>query len=293
MSLRKSVKRRSNWYIYLLTFMVMSLIVSFVIYNIWDFLFPAENLPAMSTSADYRPDASFNTTFLLMLSENKGAVPDYYMLLRYLPGNESIVLVPIKSNLYSEVGNLRGTLTEHYTDGGAGGAMHAIQNAIGINPDHYIKFDKDSFIGFLDEAGFTPVNIPFDLEGGAVQFTAGSYELTGEDLYNYITYPEYDQGEDYRCMVQGQVVANFINRNSRNLTIPQLQSLFTRILNTTDTGLDFSDFVQNQQAYLFTTQNSFNIADYYIPIGTTNQNGHFIISETAEATIRDRFGLNQ
>ncbi|MCL2637258.1 MAG: LCP family protein [Oscillospiraceae bacterium] len=288
MSLKKSIKRRSNWYIYLLTFMIMSLIVSFVIYNIWDFLFPAENLPAMSTSADYRPDASFNATFLLMLSENKGAVPDYYMLLNYRPGDEAILVVPVKSNLYAEVGYMRGTLTEHYLDGGAGGVMHAIQNSLGVEADHYIKFDKDSFIGFLDEAGFTPVNVPYDLNGGAVDFLAGSYEFTGEDLYNYITYPDYEQGEDYRFMVQGVAVANFINKNSRNLSVPQLQSLFYRILNT-DTSLDFNDFVQNQQAYMFTTQNSFNLADYYVPIGTTNSSGHFTVSETAAATIRDRF----
>ena len=272
--------------------MIMSLIVSFVIYNIWDFLFPAENLPAMTSSADYRPDASYDTTFLLMLSENKGAVPEYYMLMSYRPGNESIVLVPIKESLYAEVGFSRGTLTTHYGDGGSRGVMLAIQNALGIRTDHYIKFDKDSFIGFLDEAGFTPINIPYDLESEEINFLAGSYEFAGEDLYNYITYPDYGQGEDYRCMVQGLAVAGFINRNSSNLTVPQLQSLFTRILNTTDTNLDFQDFVKNQPAFVFTTQNSFNIADYYIPIGSYDSGGSFFISDTAAATIRDRFGIS-
>jgi len=290
---RKQIRRRSNWYIYLLTFMVMSLIVSFVIYNIWDALFPARNLPAMaSTSADYRPDASFNATFLLMLSESKGAVPEYYMLLNYRPGDEAIVLVPIQANLYSEVGNLRGTLTAHYIDGGAGGVMHAIQNAISINPDHYIKFDKNSFIGFFDEAGSTPINIPHDLRHGELRFSAGFNELSGEELYNYLTFPDYEQSEDYRYRIQGLAIANFINRNSSNLTIPQIQTLFSRILNNTDTGLEFLDFVNNQQAYVFTSQNSFNIADSYVPAGTTDMNGNFFITDTAAATIRDRFGLN-
>jgi anionic cell wall polymer biosynthesis LytR-Cps2A-Psr (LCP) family protein len=274
--------------------MIMSLIVSFVIYNIWDYLFPAQNLPAMTSSADYRPDASFNATFVLMLSERKGAVPDYYMLLNYRPGDEAILLVPLKENLYAAAGNsLQGSLTEHYEDGGARGVMLAVQNALGIRPDHYIKFDKDSFIGFLDEAGFTPVKISYDLIGEEMQFLAGDYEFKGEDLYNYITYPEFDQGDGFHCKVQGMAIANFINRNSMNLTIPQLQSLFTRILNTTDTSLEFSDFVQNQQAYLFTTQNSYNTADYYIPIGTTDSSNYFFISDTAAATIRDRFGIGQ
>jgi anionic cell wall polymer biosynthesis LytR-Cps2A-Psr (LCP) family protein len=271
----------------------MSLIVVFVVYNIWDALFPARNLPAMaSTSADYRPDASFNTTFLLMLSENKGAVPDYYMLLNYRPGDESIVLVPLNPNLFAVVGNLRGTLTEHYNDGGAPAVMFAVRNALQVTAEHYIKFDKNSFIGFFEEAGRTPVNIPHDLSYGEIRFSAGLFELTGEDLYNYITFPDYEQGEDYRFMIHGLAIANFINRNSNNLTVPEVQTLFSRILNTTDTSLEFLDFVNNQQAYMFTSRNSFSIADYYIPNGTTDEDGSFIIAETAVTTIRDRFGMN-
>ncbi|MDR2532421.1 MAG: LCP family protein [Oscillospiraceae bacterium] len=273
--------------------MIMSLICTFVVYNMWDFLFPAKNLPSMaSTSGDFLPDASFNTTFLLMLSENKGSVPEYYMLLNYRPRDEVIVLVPIKKNLYAEVGNVRGALTEHYVQGGAGGVILALRNSIGVGAERYIKFDKDSFIGFFDEAGNTPVNIPYDLRGGIIEFFAGSHELTGEELYNYITFHEYNQGEDYRFMIHGLAVSNFINKNSNNLLVSQMQILFSRILNTTDTNLEFADFLRNQQAYLFTTQNSFNIADYYIPTGNTDENGNFIIAETAAATIRDRFGMS-
>jgi len=294
MSIRKQVRKRSNWYIYLLTFMIMFMVCSFVVYNIWDFLFPAKNLPAMArASADYRPDASFDTTFLLMMSENKGTIPVYYMLLNYRPRDEVITLVPVERNLYAEVGNIRGTLNAHYIQGGADGVMLALRNSLGVSTDHYIKFDKDSFISFFNAAGYTPVRIPYDLRGGEIEFLAGSYDLKGDDLYDYITYPDYNQGDYYRLMLHGLTISNFINKNSSNISITALQNLFSIILNTTDTSLEFSDFTKNQQAYLYTTQNSFDIADYYVPIGNTDENGVFVISETAIESIRGRFGMNR
>ena len=293
MPAKRTVRRRSNWYIYVLTFLITFVILSFVIYNIWDYIFPERNISAMSSGSpgDYRPDASFNTTLLLMMSEEKGGIPEYYMLLNYRPRDEMIVLVPVKKNLYAEVGNTKGTLTDIYKSGGSEGAVYAMKNVFGITCEHYIKFDRDSFIGFFDETGYTPVNIPYRLTGGAVDFDAGSYEFDGEALYDYLTYPEYDQGEDYRYMIHGLTVSNFINKNSRSLSVTRLQTLFNKILNTTDTNLEFSVFTKKQQAYLYTTQNSFNIADYYIPSGTTNDEGIFTVAENSAATILERFGV--
>ena len=294
MAVKKATRKRSNWYIYLLTFVITFVMLSFVVYNIWEYLFPAKNLPAMTgSSSDNRPDAVFNTTFLLMLSENKGGVPDYYMLMNYRPRDEEIVLIPVKKNLLSTVRGEQGILTDFYISDGSDGVITAIKNAFGVECEHYIKFDKSSFISFFNTAGTTPVNIPSDLRESEIEFLAGSYEFSGEDLYNYITYPEYNQGEDYRLMIHGHAVSNFINKNSRNLTVSEMQSLFTKILNTTDTSLDFLDFTKNQQVYMYTTQNSFNIADYYIPNGTVDEYGQFSVSENTVATIKERFGFKK
>ncbi|MCL2077625.1 MAG: LCP family protein [Oscillospiraceae bacterium] len=296
MSFKKAVRKRSNWYIYLLTFMITFVILSFVIYNIRDYLFPARNFPVTSgSSMDIRPDASFNSTTLLMLSENKGGIPEYYMLLNYRPRDEVILLVPLRTNLYATAGNVSGTLNDVYRSSGSGGVMAALRTAVGVECDHYIKFDKSSFIGFVDSLGTAPVNIPYNLTGeGGMDFYVGPQELSGEALYNYITYPDFNNpGEDYRYTVQGTAISNLINKNSRNLSVIQLQTLFNKILNTTDTSLEFADFTKNQHAYLYTTQNSFNIADYYIPSGTTDEAGYFNLSENAVATIWDRFGMRE
>jgi anionic cell wall polymer biosynthesis LytR-Cps2A-Psr (LCP) family protein len=272
--------------------LITFIILSFVIYNIWDYLFPARSNPTMvSASLDFRPDAAFDATFLFMLSERKGGIPDYYMLLNYRPRDEVIILVPVRRNLSAEVGRERGTLTDHYVSNGARGAMLAIENALGVKTEHYIKFDRESFIGFFDTLGFTPVNIPYDLKDGEIEFPAGSYEMAGAELYGYITFPDYNQGEDYRSTIHGHVISNFINRNTRNLTVTQLQTLFNRILNNTDTNLVFADFTRNQQVFLFTTQNSFDIADFYVLSGFEGDDGMFVPSETSLFILRDRLGF--
>jgi anionic cell wall polymer biosynthesis LytR-Cps2A-Psr (LCP) family protein len=244
------------------------------------------------SSRDYRPDTSFNTTFLLMLSENKGGAPDYYMLMNYRPRDEVILLVPLRESLYAVVGDARGTLSDIYWSGGSESVVLAVKNTLGIDCEHYIKFDRSSFIEFLYLAGETPINIPYDLTGGEVEFYAGSHVMNGEELYAYLTYPDFGQGEDYRYRVHGMAISNFINRNSRNLTVTQMQTLFNRILNTTDTNLDFGVFTRNQPAYLYTTQNSFNIADYYVP-NWTAEGEYSVITDSSKAAIRDRFGLRE
>ncbi|MCL2108157.1 MAG: LCP family protein [Oscillospiraceae bacterium] len=294
MSLRKAVRKRSNWYIYMLTFLITFTILSFVVYHIWDLLFPTGGSQAMGGSRDYRPDASYNSTALFMLSESRGGIPDYYMLINYRPRDEAIVIVPLRESLFVTLASERGTLTDFYRSRGSEGVNRAVTSLLDIDIDFYIKFDKDSFIGFFDLVGFTPVNIPFALyEGEEIKFFPGSYEFRGADLYDYITFPDYDQGEDYRYMLHGLCISNFINRNSRNLSVTQLQGMFNRILNTTDTNLEFADFTRNQVAYLYTTQNSREIADYYIPSGSTDQFGQFIISDTAIETIWSRFAIER
>lgn len=291
---KKTVKRRSNWYIYLLTFIISFAALSFVVWNMRDLIFPVSTVPVVSSSGriDYRPDASYNTNVLFMLSEIKGGVPDYYMLANYRPRDEVVVLVPVKANLYSVVGNVKGSLSEIYKTGGASGVIYALNNALDIEFNNYIKFDKSSFMDFIDLIGRVPVNIPYTLKHEELVFTAGSEDLTGERLYSYLTFPEFNEGEDYRCVVHGSAISNFINNNSRNLTVTQLQSFFNKILNTTDTNFEFADFTKNQQAYLYNTQNSYNMAEYYIPYGETNESGYFIISDSSKAAIKDRFGLN-
>lgn len=254
---------------------------------------------ARGGSVGFRPNSSYDTTVLLMLGKDKGAAPDYFMLMNYRPGDDSIVIVPVKPN--TAVGLQ--SVSRLYRTGGAMGVIDGIKSSFGIICKDYIKFDKDSFIEFVSVSGATTVNILHGIETNGYIFPEGQQDLGAAELYEYLTYDFYNggenssYGEDYQYMVQATVTASFINKNSRSLTAGKLQTLFEKILYNCDTSLDFSDFTTNQRAYLYTAENSVNIAEYYNPYGETNyaDDGEelFFITESSLNSIKSRFGLDE
>ena len=55
----------------------------------------------------------------------------------------------------------------------------------------------------------------------------------------------------------------------------------------------FEDYTLRQQAFMYTSENSYNPAVYYIPYGTYEEDGSFVIAENSVATIKDRLGITE
>ncbi|MDR1754021.1 MAG: LCP family protein [Eubacterium sp.] len=294
MAEKKTVKRRSNWYIYLITFILTSIVLLLVVLSMRDVLFPepqSSNLSAIGI-ADYRPEVSFNTNVIFMMSEAKGGVPDYYLLANYRPRDDALVLVPIDKRLYSKAGGVSGDLSEIYSKSGATGIITAIQNTIGVNCDYYFKFDKTALTDFIDLVGEVTANVPYDLKSGdQTIFESGTQSFNGQEVYDYITFSEDGQDENRSAVVLATIAAGFMNENSRDKTAAELQSYARKLVNTTDTNYKMEDFTENQSAYLYTTQYSYNIAENYVPLYNYDDSNRYIIADTSVATIKDRFNI--
>jgi len=314
-------RRKSNWYIYAITLIISFVILGFFVGEIWDSLFPAEDDAENAYSvnnADFRPSADIKINLLIMLSEMKAGTPDYYMLANYRPRDEVIVFVPLPENMKVSYKGNSGSLYEMYSNLGEEAVMGGISETLKIDCDDYIKFDRLSFIDFVDLTGEVYVNIPTDilekktekyLETQIVEidgeeqevtvqvekpveniiFPAGTQYFDGETLYNYMLYP-FGKGEDYTLAIHGSAVMNMINRNFRDLSSTELQSYVEKIISSTDTGIMFSDYVEYQPVLQYTTENSINPCEYYIPYGES-EGGYFVISENSAATIRDRLKI--
>ncbi len=312
-------KRKSNWYIYLITLIVSFVILGFFVTKIWDSLFPTENDSENAYSvnnSDYRPSADIKLTALIMLSEMKAGTPDYYMLANYRPRDEAIVFIPLPENLKVSYNGNVGSLYEMYSNLGSEAVMGGIKELTGIECDHYVKFDRLSFIDFVDLTGAVYVNVPaaitekrtetyletetIEVDGEEqvvtkqvkkevedIIFPAGTRYLNGEELYNYITY-EFGKGEDYRLAIIGSAVMNLVNRNFRDLSSTELQGYTEKVISSTDTGFMFSDYVELQPVLQYTTENSINPCEYYIPYGEAD-GGYFVLAENCAQTMRDRF----
>lgn len=293
-----SVRRKSNWYIYVITFIITAALLSLVVWKIWDYLFPAKETVTTSVSGitDFRPDATNNMTVLLMLSEEKAAIPEYYMLVSYRPKDEVISLVPLRADTYTTEGGVSGNLMQIYQQNGSQGVMYAMENLVGVKCDFYVKFDKAAFVEFANIAGTVSVNVPYTLtdpETGDLDFASGAQILDGEQLYKYITYKNFTEGVEYTSVVLGSTISAMINQNFRNLTTTDLQTFANQIINNADTDFEFDDYTTRQQAFLYTTENSYNPAEYYVPYGDYDENGYFILADNSASTIRDRMGIEQ
>ncbi len=317
------MKRKSNWYIYVITLIVTFVILGFFVSSIWDSLFPASRDAESAfsvNSADYRPSADIHPTILVMLSEMKAGTPDYYMLLNYRPRDEAVVFVPLPENMRVEYNGNTGSLYEMYDNFGAQAVIGGIKSALGVECERYIKFDRLSLIDFVDLTGEVYVNIPSDItekkteyvleteivevdgeeqtithqvkkEVDNVIFPAGAQYLDGETLYSYLIYP-FPIGKDYSLAVHGSAAMNMLNRNFRSLSSTQLQSYAEEIISSTDTDLAFSDYVKYQPVLQYTTENSINPCEYYIPYGETD-GGYFVIADNSIITIHDRLGMTE
>ena len=285
-------RRKSNWYIYFISFAIASAIAAMIMSIFWDVIFPEREKSNYSGIRTDIPDASNNIKILFMLSEEKAGAPTRYLLMSYQPADETIICIPIRSDMEAVVGNRRGPLNQLYTDGGVQTIMYAIEGTMGVKCDNYVKFDRDSFVSMMDTIGRVSVSCAYDVlaADGSVLFESGSHMMNGTNLYTYINYDNPAYGDDYQSLVLGSAAVSIFNSNLRGLSATVIQSYFTKLMNTTDTNLSLEDYTKRQQAFLFTSVESYNPGQYYIPYGDM-VDGVFKLADSSKTTILERLKL--
>ncbi len=318
-----SVRRKSNWYIYLLALIISFVLLGLFVRSIWTSIFPDSNDNSGSykiSDSDYRPSADINLTSLIMLSDMKAATPQYYMLMNYQPRSEIIVFVPLRENTKVTYKGNTGSIYEVYDNFGARAAADSVEELLGIKCIHYIKFDRLSFVDFVNLSGDVYVSVPSDItekeekivlkkemvenEDGEpeeilkqvtetvenVIYQEGTHFMKGEELYNYLTY-NFRRGVDYTLAVQGSAAMNMINKNFRHVSPTQMQSFAESIIRSTETDIILKDYADIQPIFNYTTENSINPCEYYITYGE-NDGGYFVISDSCKETLLGRMGLS-
>jgi uncharacterized protein YejL (UPF0352 family) len=291
---KKTVKRRrSNWYIYLISFATTFALLCLLVLAFQDVLFPdGSNRAHNNWGHGFIPSEELDTTVLFMLSDAQGSVPTMYMLANYRPADEVIVIVPLNADTRITVPGRNakiGTLPDIYREGGAIMVKEGLEETLGIECEYFVVFDRSSFTSFMADLGDVTVRIPFDFSGGVISLKAGEHKLTGGDLFIYMTRANFPQaGVNYNLVIMGSVVSSIINTNARNLDTETIQSAFLRILNNSTTNMTQAVFREYQQALLHTSRNTFNPAGYYLPPGSY-EGGMFVLNDTAIAEIQRRF----
>ncbi|MCL1904073.1 MAG: LCP family protein [Oscillospiraceae bacterium] len=289
---KKHLRRRSNWYIYLISFATTTVLLGLTILAFSDVLFPPKStLTQKDAWGEYKPDSETNVTVLFMLCDEQGSVPNNYMLMRYRPGDEIITLVPLNASTRVTAGKKTGKLTDLYKQGGANTVTEGIKETLSVECDFYVLFDRSSFISLTSLLGDVQVNIPYFFEDGGIELDTGEQYISGSELFLYMNNADFPEaGEDYNLIIMGSAVSSIINTNARHLENEAIQDAFNKVLNTASTNLTFRHFAFYQRALTYTSENSANPAYYYIPTGSYEA-GEFVISAESIGLIYNRFDL--
>ena len=224
-------------------------------------------------------------------------------LLRVLPDALSVRVVPVSPMVYTSVGGTGGTLKSLYEVGGLNYLVSGVETAFGIECDKYIKISNDGWKSLVEFLGGTGSYIfPQDLyyknedTGEITSFSQGQTTRTlwGDDIRRIITYPLYDNGNEMRVQVVGEVGVALINSAcsyNSGAIVSNMQSIFNAIYNNSDTDITSRTFSDVRDAYTYLVQNTNSPASYRMPGGTWDERGYFVVNDTFRTEILDYFEI--
>ncbi len=247
--------------------------------------------------------SAFRRTFLFVNAQGEelGGI----LLIRVLPDDLSVKVVPVSEYTIATVGDTSGTIASLYKAGGMTYLYKAVENVFGISPEKYIKIDNSGFNRLTEYLGGTSSYVfPRDLyykdeaTGVLISYSHGpaTRTLWGDDLRKIVNYPLYEQLGKDQLSVLGEISVSLINSacytNYSNVNA-NLQNIFNTIFNNSDTDITSKDFKEARKAYEYLTEDPISPATYRLPTGTWNSDyTKFTVDEEFKAAILEYFEIS-
>ena len=295
-----AVRRKSNWYIYFISFAIALVFAIVAIFAFRWYLFPEQSDPVGldktgELDENFRPTSEQNFNMLAMLADKESDHPELFMLVEYNAVENRVTFVPLPNGI--SMPSEDRTLPNVYAAQGGGKVVEAVEKAVGVNCDFYAKMDRTGFINLITVFG----NVNFDMmdtviiyDGSDVEtVNAGTQRLTAETLFRLMMLADYGEGESYRFNCIGSMLSELVNQNFRSLKDSSLlDNYFRMITDYSDTNLTEQTFKSHKAALLNTAEyGGVSPAEYYIPYGEYGDDGSFVISENSITTIQQKAGL--
>ena len=224
-------------------------------------------------------------------------------VIRVLPDEGSVKIVPVSKYTLSDVGGTSGTIAQLFESGGMSYLKAAVENAFDIECDKYIKISNEGFKALVEYTGGTssytfPEELYYKNEetGELTSFPQGAATRTlwGDDIRRILTYPLYTDGEKTKVQAVGELGASIINSgfltNAEEIT-NNLTNIFNTIFNNSDTDITSRSFKEVKPAYEHLLEISRSPATYRMPKGTWADNGYFSVDPEFKTEIKEYFAL--
>lgn len=293
-----SANRKSNWYIYLAAFGVTLAFVLVAVIAFQWYLFPDEKTQNTVNSngevaENYKPTAKDNFNVMFMLSEEKTANPGLFMMIEYNAAENRIVLIPVSSGI--SVSSRGKTLENIFESDGGQGVVDVMKEITGVSCESYAIFDKKAFTDIVQSFGNVKYNVPKTViitdNFNAETINAGEKLFSADTLFSYIMKVDFGEGELYRFSIIGEIFAELINQNFRDLDASRLSSFFSAITSGCETNGSWEQFNSHKAPLLYTIEYGASPAEYYIPYGEYTSDGGFKVSDNSLMTIKQKAGL--
>ena len=290
-----AVRRKSNWYIYLIAFCITLAMIIMAIFSFRDFLFPKSQETGLSTdgtlSDDFVPDHSMDLSVMTMISDGSADMPSLFIAVTYNAVDNRLLFIPVTDGI--ALASSGRTLPNIYA---AQGVAAAVSDALGIKFDGYVKFDRATLTGLIATYGNVEYNVAKTLlitDGTEVEaINSGDQIFTAEKVFRYIMFADFGEDESYRFNMIGSLLIELVNQNVSYIDGSLLTAYAEDILNA-ETDLTADILSARKAAMLNTVKYGINPADYYVPYGVYGDDGSFTVSDNSITTIQQKSGQNE
>lgn len=279
-------KRRSNWYIYVITFVVTGVLLILVSSILLKSFYDSQGKDAtvnvsQNQTAIFTPDSSYNFSVLLTLSADNDTTPEKYMTLTYVATDNTFILMPYLPNAVIDGGN---TIKQICEQSGEAEVAKQLSTKTGLSINKYIRFTKSTLTELFDTVGNTTLTIPSEIkyenkkDNTVTIINQGTQIFTADQMYTYLTLPDYNVKDDlYPCKVSATAISAFIDQNFIGATQKTLDEYISFIINFTNTNIVQNDYDAKIKAIVYTlSQNKSSITDYYIAYGDKSGDDYII-----------------
>lgn len=296
-----TVRRKSNWYIYLIAFAIaLAFAVAAIIAFKW-YLFPEDTSPVGldkngELTDDFRPTKEHNFNGLFMLSDSENADPELFIMIAYNAVDNRVAFIPFPDSI--NISSEGRTLPNIYAAQGGDKVIDVLEDVTGVKCDFYVKMDRQGFITLVSAFG----NLEYEVmktviinDGDVAQtINAGSQRLDAETVFRLIMKADFGEGESYRFNCIGTMLSDLVNQNYRVLdgNSQVMDSFFRMIADNSQTDLTDEFYRAHKAALLNTAAYAVNPGEYYIPYGEYSDDGSFVIANNSITTIRQKAGVD-
>ena len=251
------------------------------------------------TAGGYVPTVNDNKTTLFIFDSEKRMTGTCFMIVRMLSTKRELVLIPVPADTYSKVDGTENSIYEFYRTGGSAKAVKAVESALDVDVDYYLKLNNESFADLVSIFGGVSFTVPYNLiytdpnTGEETIIREGDTYLDFNGLRKVITFPAYNSGEEYRAKMMGIAFTDLINKNIVSGFSNNIDDYFSQVINSTvETNFTAYDYKELSDAMKYVAESPDRIATLVAVSGAYDENGLFVLDDSFIKVVPEWLGLD-